>query len=63
MKLSRSKRIVQTGLPDAFSQKAPVPGHPTVRSAPDSNSPSIIFMPRIWAVVGARRGARRPLLL
>lgn len=44
---SRSKRIVQLGLPGAFSQKAPVPGHPTVRSAPDGNSPSRIFMPRI----------------
>ena len=32
--------------PTAFSQKAPVPAHPTVRSRPDSNSPSTIFMPR-----------------
>jgi hypothetical protein len=46
-----------TPCPAAFSQKAPVPGHPTVRPGPDSNSPSTIFMPRIRAVV--RREARQ----
>ena len=32
--------------PTTFSQKAPSPGHLTVRSEPDSNLPSTIFMPR-----------------
>ena len=31
-----SQPIVQNGLPSAFSQKAPVPDHPTVRTGPDS---------------------------
>jgi hypothetical protein len=36
----------KSACPAAFSQKAPVPGHPTIRSEPDSNSPRMIFMPR-----------------
>jgi hypothetical protein len=42
----RSKRIVQTGLPDCVLPESPCPGQPTVWSEPDSNLPSMIFMPR-----------------
>ena len=49
--------------------ESPAPGHPTVRSGPDSNSPSTIFMPRpasasehralTLASVRAKRASRR----
>ena len=42
---------VQSGLPDCVLPESPCPGHPTVRSEPDSNRTSTIFMPR-------RAGAR-----
>jgi hypothetical protein len=35
-----------TFTPAAFSQKAPVPGDPTVGSELDSNLSTMIFMPR-----------------
>ena len=42
---------VQSGLPDYVLPEGPCPGHLTVRSEPDSNLPSTIFMPRhavVW---------------
>ena len=34
------------GLPDCVLPESPCPGHPTVRSEPDSNPLRTIFMPR-----------------
>jgi hypothetical protein len=54
----RSKRIVQTGLPDCVLPESPCPGQPTVWSEPDSNLPSMIFMPRRAGGVVEPRDAR-----
>jgi hypothetical protein len=56
----RSKRIVQTGLPDCVLPQSPCPGHPTVRSQPDSKPRSMIFMPRrVSGLAALRRSAAR----